>query len=269
MKELKVSQSLHKDYDDYIAENLCGEIFKAKYVDRTWNRTWNDSDAKAIGRYFEYVLTGAKPTGYKDAPKPVYMKTPLKKKKPEDLTVEDMTSEYRRAHEKAKKVLDYLEKSGVKIQSAQVYRQKGCMDGNIDIEATYKGEEINIDVKYSGMIHNKWDRFGWMWTKEQTEYNGKQAKQYTALNGRPTYFLVVNNGDKDEFRFFKTNIDDFTLEQHVLKSEQLIQNVREIDSVGWVNFPTLEKCTECPLRNKCKDAVDELVVEEIDIVDFD
>lgn len=269
MKTIKVSQSMHKDYDDYLAETLCGDIFKAKYIDKTWNRTWNDSDSKAEGRYFEYVLTGAKPTGYKDAPKPVYMKTPLKKKKPEELTVEDMDSRYRMIHRKAEFVKSYLEKSGIKIQSAQVYREKGCMDGNIDIEAEYKGQEINIDVKWSGMIHNKWDRFGWMWTKEQTEYNGKQAKQYTALNGRPTYFLVVNSADKDEIRFFKTNIDEFVIEQHVLKSERLIENVHEIDSVGWVNFPSLEKCRECPLRTSCKDMVDELVVEEIDIIDFD
>lgn len=272
MKQFKISQSLIKDWQDFKDEQLCGSVFQAKYITNTWLRTWNDSPLKALGRYFEFILTGAMPTGYHDYPKPNYLKTALTKKaKNPDykFTVDDMMSEYRLAHKNAERTIKLLEASGIKIQSAQVFREKGALTGNIDIEAIFleSGKEINIDIKYSGLIYDKWNKFGWSWRPEQMAYHGIQAKQYSILNGRPTYFLVVSNTNDKDIKFFHAYIDPFYLEQHEKMALSLIEKLNFVNDIGWQNYPELNKCESCPLKNSCSDRVTTLIAERIEIID--
>ena len=267
MKQIKISQSLVKDYDSFIKEDLCGFEFESKYITGEWDRTWNDSDSKALGRYFEYILTGAMPTGYNEYPKAKYLAT-VQKKLDKDSSfipdVKDMLSQYRFAHEQAVKARKLIDKSGIKIESSQVYRTKGIMTGNIDVEATLNGDNVNIDIKYSGMIYNRWEKFGWMWTPVQMNYNGIQAKHYQILNGRPTYFLVVSSDSKKPvIKFFKAEIDPFDLEIYEAYCDSLPEKIETISEVGWVNFPSLEKCEGCPLKSKCPDKIDKLIPEVI------
>lgn len=272
MKQFKISQSLIKDWQEFRDEQLCGSVFEAKYITNIWGRTWNDSPIMALGRYFEFILTGAMPTGYKDYPKPNYLKSALKKKSENpdyQFIVDDMMSEYRLAHRNAERTKELLKKSGIKIQNSQVFCEKGALTGNIDIEAIFidTGKEINIDVKYSGVIYDKWNKFGWMWTPQQMAYNGIQAKQYTVLNGRPTYFLVVSNTNDKDIKFFHADIDPFYLEQHELMALNLIEKLNFVNDIGWQNYPELSKCESCPLKNSCEDRVTTLIVERIEIID--
>src|SRR5688572_6299765 len=60
-KILFVTQSLIKEVKRYLKKELCGYVLKAKYVDMTFPFDGDDSPAKKLGRYFEYILTGAIP----------------------------------------------------------------------------------------------------------------------------------------------------------------------------------------------------------------
>lgn len=242
-------------------EDLCGSVFEAKYLSKTWGRNWGDSRSKAIGRYFEYALTGAMPTGYKEYPKPEYFASSIKKMEKDPMyvpQVSDMLKDYQLAHKNAERVLLLFKKSGIKIESAQVYREKGGMTGNIDIEADYNGEKINIDVKYSGLIHDKWSVFGWRWTPIQMDYNAIQAKQYQVLNGRPVYFLVVSASNEKDIEFFKAEITDDDLKAHEKMANDLPKKISFVNDVGWNNYPSLSKCSDCPIKKRCSDAVNKL-----------
>lgn len=274
MRTIKVSQSLIKDWIDFTNNEMCGSEFEAKHVTHKWDRTWGDSEAKALGRYFEYILTGAMPTGYQEYPKAKYLSTVVAKMEAKKKVgsvyipkVSDMLSDYRRAHTVADKILLLFKKSGIVIQAAQVYREKGIMTGNIDVEATLDGEEINIDIKYSGLLYDKWSKFGWMWTPYQMDYNAIQAKQYNLLNGRPVYFLVVSATNTTDVEFFKCEITDFDLEQHELLAKSMPEKIAMVNEVGWRNFPKLSKCTMCPINKTCKDARTKLIPETIIIRD--
>lgn len=277
---MKVSQSMLKDWEDYMNQEICGSVFEAKYVTNTWDRSWNDSPAKALGRYFEYILTGENPTGYDSAPRPEWMKTAsdkdiesfealAKENKFDEVNTAKMMAPYRLAHVNAKRIRKLLTDSGVTIERSQVRLTNGILIGNIDIEATYKpkgakkARKINIDVKYSGLIFDKWNRYGWMWTEEQTIYNGKQAIQYESLNGRPVFFLVVSNTNDKDVKFFESKVDDFNKEQHLLNAESVVEKVKLMEEIGWTNYPELEKCSECPIKANCKDRVDVLQPSKI------
>jgi hypothetical protein len=270
MKQIKISQSLIKDWNGFINEDVCGSVFEAKYVTNTWVRTWNDSESKAIGRYFEFILTGAMPTGYKEYPKAQYYAATVKKmaeNKSYRPKVSEMLKEYQLAHRNADRVLLLFKKTGIKIESAQVFREKGALTGNIDIEADFNGLKINIDVKYSGLIHDKWSLFGWRWTPPQMEYNGIQAKQYSVLNGRPTYFLVVSSTNDKDIEFFKAEITPEDLKRHEEYAVSLIEKIAFVNEFGWKNYPSLSKCADCPLKNTCSDAVNTLIPTIIYITD--
>lgn len=278
MKVSKISQSMIKDFEKYNNGLLCGNVFRGKYITKQFPRNHNDSKTKALGRYFEYLLTGEKPTGYDEFPKPEYLakawtKFNSAKSKGEKyiFSTSDMLKEYREVHRKSDLVKQLLKKSGVTIIRAQVYLTKGNLEGTIDIEASYKpnrktkSKNITIDVKYSGMVTDKWTEFGWAWSGLQKKNHGTQAAQYQYLSGNPVYFLVVNSTEVDEVRFFKAVIDDFNIDQHVLKAEQTLNAVKLMEDIGWENYPSLKECSDCPLKENCKDSVSTLVVEEIPI----
>lgn len=272
MKIEKVSQSLIKEYNSFLKEDTCGSVFKSKFIDRDWKQEWWDSPAMKLGRYFEFILTGALPAYGEEVPEPEYLVSSLKKKAANDdyvFEVKDMKDPYREVHRKAKLTGGLIAKSGIVFQDIQIYREKGVLNGHIDLEALYNGEEINIDIKYSGLIDDKWSKFGWVWTRDQMDYNGIQAKQYEAINRRPTYFLVISSAKSDKIKFFKATVDSYDLDQHIKYAESLPKNIEFINKVGWTNYPTLDKCSKCPLSLKCDDKIVTLIPEEIIIKDFD
>src|SRR5690606_26986006 len=118
-----VSQSMMKDVRKYVLKKMCGLILKAKYIDKNWPEDADDSPAKKIGRYFEYILTGS--TGRSGvAPEPEYKKTALAKHKRDPLrnrlTVKDMTKPYKLAHENALRVKAYFKIMKIKILEVNV-----------------------------------------------------------------------------------------------------------------------------------------------------
>jgi hypothetical protein len=206
----KISQSLIKDMRSYLAGNQCGLIVKAKYIDDMTDLF--TSDSMELGAYFEYILTGALPKSGK-VPQPQYMQTPLKKKKPEELTIEDMLAPYRLAHANKDRVLAYWKNAGFVIAKDKktgkpmvgMRLTKGRHEGTIDVvlEATKKikfsdgftlkkGDRIIVDIKYSGFVGDNISYkniHGWQWSEEQKEYHGTQAKQYSYVFSAPDEFV--------------------------------------------------------------------------------
>lgn len=267
---MRISQSLIKDWGSHVKEELCGSIFEAKYITNTWDRTWQDSDAKALGRYFEYKLTGELPTGYKEAPQAIYMKS-AKAEDIENENVSKMMAEYRRANANAERIKTLLKDSGFTIKSAQIYLTEGELEGTIDIISQYKpkgakkAQEVNLDVKYSGLLFDKWNKFGWMWTDEQKEYNAIQTTHYTLLTGNPTWFLVVSSTNEVDVKLFGCDVSEEYKESHKDRVRHIIEQVNVIKNIGFANYPELKKCGECPLKDKCKDAITTLIPEVINI----
>ena len=269
----RISQSFIKNMRDYKAGLECGNIIKHQYVDG--NLIDLQSDSMAEGSYFEFMWTTALPKN-KKTPLPVYMKSPLKNKAARDLKVSDMDQGYRRIHFNSGYVKSVFDKLGLKIVSFGKLLVKGRHEGTIDIIALVTksqefgdvvwnvGDKIVIDVKYSGLLNDKWSRHGWMWSDIQKEYHGTQAKQYNYVSELPFYFFVVSSTNKEvegtfeppEIKFFHVPIDSHMTEVHLSEGNSLLEMLKFESEVGFKPRPEYGKCSKCSIREGCLDRFD-------------
>lgn len=286
----RISQSFQTTMQSYMEGEECGNVVAYQYIEgKLLDRK---SDAMAEGSYFEFLLTGALPKGGK-VPQPKYMSDPLKAKAIKDLKIADMLVDYRRAHINAERVKAILDSMGLVFISVGKKLTKGNREGTIDIicectkEITFAngvvwkvGDRIVLDIKYSGLLYDKWKKFGWEWSDVQKKYHGPQAVQYHYItNGLPFYFLVVSNTNKEEenqetgkkefgptdMRLFRVPIDEHMIEVHLAKGNQLFEELKFQSEIGLIPRPGLLRCGKCPLYSDCKDKATFPQIEDVDL----
>jgi hypothetical protein len=289
----RISQSFMKTMREYLAKEECGNIVAHQYLEgKLLDRK---SKEMAKGSYFEFLLSGALPKNG-EMPKPEYMATPLKNKKPQDLKVSDMTSDYRVVTVNADRVKKMLTVDlGLKIIHAGKKLTKGRFEGTLDLicECTKEidfgngiiwkiGDRIVIDVKYSGLLFDRWNKLGWEWSNIQKEYHGTQAKQYHYISGLPFYFLVVSSTNKEEdsedgsgkvvgptqAKFFHVPVDSHMIDMHLAEGNDMLARLQLESEVGLVPRPEYVRCQKCPLNEGCLDKHTFPQVEVVDLTLF-
>lgn len=272
----RISQSFVKTMREYLAGEECGNIVKYQYIDgKLLDRK---SESMAQGSYFEFIFSTALPKGGK-IPMPEYMATPLKNKTPDKLTVADMTVDYRRAHHNAAELKKFFTVMGLKIVKFGQRYVKGRFEGTIDLivecqkEITFEngvvwkvGDLLVIDIKYSGLLYDKWEKFGWMFSDLQKQYHGTQAIQYHYITNLPFYFLVISNTNKEkendagkkefgpmEMKLFRVPVDEHLIEMHIAEGNKLMEQLKFEAEVGLTPRPSFIRCSKCPLREICSD----------------
>jgi hypothetical protein len=250
-----ISKSLIHTYNDFKRGELCGSVLKAKYIDRTWQDDWGTSPAMKLGNYFEAVVYNQ--LGFKeDIPEPEMMKSG-----------KDMLEPYRLATQRAHETATLIKKSGIKVKEVQTRIEYNTNRGRgghgvEDIEATYRGRTVTIDLKYSGLIDDKWARMGWgriEGNEEQREYHSIQAHHYNFITGKPFYYLVVSSAKKPAFLFLEMKISKYEQKQHAMKVNGIAEVMETLQLIdGFDNYPSYNKCSVCPLatlkKGKCPDA---------------
>lgn len=262
---MNVSQSLIKDFHDYVNGEACGLQIVAKYVDKA--EVTEPSDAMTLGCWFEFMATGALP---KNGKKPVaeYLKDGV-----------TYSVKYRRMEihvETFKKVMDFY---GFKIISAGkrivIDGSEGTIDLEVeltkDIEFQYgeqiitlkKGDRAIIDLKTTGLIDDKWSAFGWdIETLGNKEHLMVQAVHYSWLGKRAfkrDYHFLFNV-------YSSTNEFDSKLIYVPIQEEKFITHSNVVANVGkrfeaelergFRPAPELKRCRECLLKPSCKYAID-------------
>jgi len=280
MKEFKsISKSLIHVYEDWRNGLECGEVLKAKYVDRTWRDEWYTGAAMTLGKYFEQELyreLGFPPEEGKEIYPELYKEA---RKKVADnpfyeVTVADMLAPYALANRKAKRIAKLMTVSGIKVISVQQwveYKPKNGRGGHgyLDIVAVYKGRIIVIDVKYSGLLYDKWERMGWLMASvEQRAYHAIQPLHYNMITKKPFFYLVVGSSNLIDVEFFEMNMSKYEKEQHVLKVNHVAESMELLQEIeGFTNYPDYVKCEKCPLQQHkmCPDALRKLLPKQIDV----
>jgi hypothetical protein len=111
---------------------------------------------------------------------------------------------------------------------------------------------IQIDLKYSGLLWDKWNELGWH--PEQIEYNKRtaiQAKTYAYLTGLPFFYFVFGSKDQDVL-VYRMWMAEGALEEH--KNKMVIARKEIINMVILEAFqarPDYSRCIECPLSPNC------------------
>lgn len=242
------SQSMLRDFQDYLSERQCGLVIKAKYIDKNYPDI--TTEAQAAGQWFEYMCTGATPRNSGVIPEPVRIKSG------------DLNAMYKQLAAHVSNYHTWLTHRGITGQHGTVlqYDNLTGIADRTDIAGTQ-------DIKTTGHINNKWDDYGW-----DGELTNKpamfQAKFYTLirwkLHGKilPFTFLVFASNSAD-WKIITVNFTEQTLESFYSEVKYLTMAFELEQEIGFTARPEYKRCLTCPLASACKHVAlmpDEIVV---------
>lgn len=223
----------------------CGLYVKAKYIDKIEMKE-EPSDAMKEGIYFEYLATGSLPRSG-EVPEP------------EKTMKGQLTTAYQRvvaASELFKKIVKHYQ---IKINKTGYTVSTDNMTGILDIWAEWNGQPCIIDLKYSGLIDDKWNELGWdtesLSMKDSLMIQGVHYKILIkdALGlDVPFYYFIFNSKNATDMKIIEevVDVDKFDFHrQAVMNTKASIE--KHIDK-GFNAFPDFRYCKDCPLFENCQ-----------------
>ena len=215
MSKIYINQSLVKDLVKYQNNDLCGLVFSNKWI---LNQFGGGTKSNNLGHYFEYLCTGALAKGEVEAPTPEYNKKG------------ELSTDFEIARKQSIFFKELISKYGIELISAgdKVLADEKWI-GTLDIEAKWEsiskymdfefGEDnpdkrVIIDLKYSGLIDDKWNEFGWHTdTLAKKQGTMLQAKHYKFLFWKkygfnpPFLFFVFDTKEVGKVKIVNVDID--------------------------------------------------------------
>ena len=256
-KEILINQSLIKDLLKYEKDDLCGLVFTNKWIYKNFGKS---SLSQNLGHYFEYLATGSLPKGGK-VPLPESLK-------PYGLVKEQV--EY----------FNYLfEKKGIEItNNGFEIEADNKWVGTLDVLANWKqifedesvyldsnntDYKVIIDLKYSGLLEDKYSDFGW--DENSLPHNDNtllQATHYKFLYWKkygvniPFFFFVFDSKKTKKAKLIHISIPEYKLEKHeefLNKAKFYFDNQIKL---GFKPKPEYKRCIECDYLDICLFKVD-------------
>lgn len=277
-KQFRITQSFIKSMRAYIEGKGCGTILRAQWIEGRQFDT--ASEAMLLGCYFEWLLTGAIPKDGK-TPEPKYMISAIKKNggSTTGLGIADMYEPYRQAHANAQMVKEYWGEMGIRPYDtglkngimSSLKLMMGRFEGTLDVVmeivveklvfdsglTLVKGDLFIMDMKYSGLIDDKWAEMGWMFTDEQLKYHRTQVDQYSWLMLQklkklvPFVFMVVSPSGS-QVKMFHVETNEEQLNKHIAEGNSLAESLQFLEeNDGFEPRPEFNKCQACPMRGEC------------------
>lgn len=249
---MAISQSLMKDLQSYLGGQECGLLLKAKYLD---NVETMHSEAMHLGQYFEYMATGQVPrNGEIPEPKVSYKGTAKEK----------LGEPYQRAYLSALYCKALFNTLGIEVLSTGEKIAFDKASGTTDVRANWNGRKCIIDLKYTGLLDNKWDERGWHFdTLEQKDVLMIQAVHYKYIEvnrlGEDVdfYFFLFSSTNPNDVRIAKIEVEPLKMEMHkenISRAHHLWNNLIKNDS--FKPHGSLLKCASCPINETCSSRVD-------------
>ena len=119
-------------------------------------------------------------------------------------------------------------------------------------------KKVIIDLKYSGLLDDKWSEFGWNTdTISKKEGTMLQAKHYKFLFWKkygfnpPFLFFVFDSKEVGKVKIINVDIDDWELEQHEEFLEKAKKYFEHHQKIGFEPKPNYDDCIKCNLAEWC------------------
>ena len=260
MNKIYINQSLVKDLVKYQSGNLCGLIFSNKWI---LNQFSGGTKSNNLGHYFEYLCTGALAKGESEAPQPEYTKKG------------ELSSDFELARKQSVFFAELMTKYGIKLLSAgdkvladdkwigtlDILAQWESIGNYIDFEFGEDNPEkkVIIDLKYSGLLDDKWSEFGWNTdTLAKKQGTMLQAKHYKFLFWKkygfnpPFLFFVFDTKEVGKVKVINVDIEEWELEQHEVFLEKAKKYFEHQLKIGFEPKPKYDICIKCQFSNWCQ-----------------
>lgn len=243
MEKPKISQSLLKSLTAYHDDNIkdCGKKIIYQYFERLPTKS---TDVMKLGIYFEYKCTGFAPNP-DEVPQPekVYVGT----------SKEKISADYERADRSALLYKDILRHHKIEIVGyAKRLEYDGC-NGLLDVIAKFNGEDCIIDLKYTALIDDKFNEFGWHTASLQyksslliqpVHYKWLARKVYG--KDYPFYFFIFSSKNEEDAKIIRTNIQ----EEHIDLHEEVV--IKKAKQYVDYYFNNPERLEARPNYNRCR-----------------
>lgn len=253
-----VTNNTRRDTDNYIEDPVCGKLFKAMYIDKIIDS--QPSEAMKEGIYFEYLCTGGLP---RNGIKP----------EPERNAKGQLTTAYQRCEEAAKlfkKIIAYYK---IKILKVGLVLSDDEKNGILDILAEWNGRECIIDLKYSGLLDNKWDSRGWhtgaLGTKNDLMIQGVHykilAQDILGIKDIPFYYFVFNSKDPTDMKIIEQQVHEDKMYAHRTEILRVANDIEKLmyQPNGFKAYPNYRLCKDCPLFDKCDERAEVPMIEVV------
>lgn len=244
-KAINISQSLMKNVWAYMYEGACG--VQLREVDILYKYDKFPTDAMKLGNYFEYLATGQK---LRDGSIPEAVVT----------TKGVLTADSKRAAIQATNFTKMMLAHGFEITDTGTVMTHDDLKIVVDaLVATPNEEEAILDLKFSGLLGDKWHPMGW--TPDTYTYRHKLTIQpifykyvYWKAKGVwdvPFYYALHSPKNEIDHDMWKVNIPDF--ESVVKELEREIGVIREFlgDLDSLQPRPEWTRCAKCAMNSTC------------------
>lgn len=252
-RSVTISQSLIKSFRKMAMDELCPKRLYHVTVIGDADEEESEVGPMALGKRFEYELTGALDRAGSVPP--------------EILTASGKVgTDQARVSRNAELGKETLSRLGVP-HSADPQRNLSfkCLKGTTDLYYPINGGVAIDDIKYSGLLGKtgKWSDMGWYEPDVGQKFHHTcQAAHYTLLaimNGADSVrfrFVVFDNraGKEGDHRVFEFRLSEKTMNEHKNLLLFVIDEIqRRFTEDGFRAVPSYEKCSGCPLASSCED----------------
>ena len=286
LNRINISNSLMKDFDDYMKGLFCGKLFRERHVLRAED-AYASSEAFNLGHWTEYMIAGGLPRS-REAPLPDILKSAKNPEVwsdvppgnpnenpdlPQELidAVPGIGAGYRKmiphilAFRKAFNKLEYtIIDTGVTwvAKTKEGVMVKGILDYLVE---DAQGNPVIIDQKTSAKIDNKWDEMGWY---DEFLYKRhkllSQAVVYKWLGMQrygqniPFEFWVASTQDSVKRKRFRVKVSKDVMDRFSgkhggsSKPDFVMDMMKQSEVYGWTPYPSPDRCADCPINHRCE-----------------
>ena len=266
---MNYSQSFFKDF----YKSTCGGILTAKYIDFTYPR--ESTADQTAGCFFEYLATGYIRKG-EEPPQAEYYQTNGK-----GYSKGDIKPEYVQAAKHAKLFNEVLKQFN--NPEFGVTLEHGSIRGIADVKA----DGVLIDLKYSDLLYDRWNEYGWgiekftyaagaMQTEEMLEVLKKVSLLWQPLlycwlymkmfGSIPKWYFYIASPKSDDVIFRRIDFTAHTLESFNALLPQVISEVElQLNTGGLIYRPSYSNCCKCNIAESCQQRVTLPQVEVVTI----
>ena len=131
-----------------------------------------------------------------------------------------------------------------------------------------------IDLKYSGLIDDKWAETGWdvesLHYKERLLVQAIQYKMLVKENYGLNYdefdflFMVFSSKEVHNVKFIRINIDEDAYRVHENHISSIFKQINAMNiEKDFIPYPSIKSCSKCPLYDTCKYKSDIPLIENV------
>jgi len=247
-EKIWISQSMIKRFLKVVDGELCSMRFRATLVEGAEEKS---GKAAMMGNRFQWLAFGLLDYNGKE-PEPIITEKTGK-----------IGADEKRIVKNAALAQGTLKRLGYEIIEGHRELRVKCIKGEWDLYTEKDGKKYILDVKYSGLIGDKWHEWGWPDNAE--DFTDKvshiiQAKQYLLLANLlgievdGFIFLVFDSRAEKEGQYKEYLLS--VSEQGINEHKRLILNIVEeflkwMDNDMFVTNPSFTKCKSCPISEIC------------------